>query len=71
MSKSLEEIRNEYIKELEAIEKKIKVTRKRLKEALRQKECTKAHKLERLLFVYQDEKDDFEYSIKQLNDYCK
>ena len=69
MNKSLEELRDDYIKELAEVEKKIEDTKKRLKQALQQKEMTEAHRLERLLFVHQDIKADFEFNIKQLNYY--
>lgn len=71
MNKSLEELRDDYITELAEVEKKIEDTKIRLKQALRQKDMTESYRLEKLLLVYQDEKADFEYSIKQLNEYCE
>lgn len=71
MSKSLEELRDDYITELAEVEKKIEDTKKRLTQALQQKDMTESYRLEKLLLVYQDEKADFEYSIKQLKEYCE
>ena len=70
MSKSLEELRDEYIKELSAVEKKIEYANKRLKLAVLKQNGAEKFRLEKLLNVYQSEKEDFEYSIKQLNEYC-
>lgn len=71
MNKSLEELRDDYINELAEVEKKIEDTKKRLTQALHQKDMTESYRLEKLLLVYQDEKADFEYSIKQLKEYCE
>lgn len=69
MNKSLEELRDDYIKELAEVEKKIEDTAKRLKIAILKQNSAEKLRLEKLLNVYQSEKDDFEYSIKQLNEY--
>ena len=71
MSKSLEELRDDYIKELAEVEKKIEDTQKRLKAAVLKQNGAEKLRLEKLLNVYQSEKEDFEYSIKQLNEYCE
>ena len=71
MSKSLEELRDEYIKELAAVEMKIEYANKRLKLAVLKQNGAEKLRLEKLLNVYQSEKEDFEYSIKQLNEYCE
>ena len=70
MNKSLEELREDYITELSAVEMKIEYTQKRLQLAIQNNNCVEKYRLEKLLNVYQSEKDDFEYSIKQLNEYC-
>lgn len=70
MSKSLEELRDDYINELADVEKKIEDTKKRLRIAVLKNNGEEKFRLEKLLNVYQSEKDDFEYSIKQLNEYC-
>ena len=70
MSKSLEELRDEYIKELAEVENKIEYANKRLKLAVLKHNGAEKLRLEKLLNVYQGEKEDFEYSIKQLNEYC-
>lgn len=70
MFKSLEELREDYIKELAEVEKKIENTRKRLKRARLKRDNIEIPRLEKLLYCYEDMKDDFEYSIKQLNEYC-
>lgn len=70
MSKSLEELRDDYIKELAEVEKKIEDAKKRLRIAILKQNGAEKLRLEKLLNVYQGEKDDFEYSIKQLNEYC-
>lgn len=71
MSESLEELRDEYITELAEVEKKIEYTQKRLQLAIRKNNLVEKFRLEKLLNVYQGEKEDFEYSIKQLNEYCE
>lgn len=70
MSKSLEELRDDYINELADVEKKIEDTKKRLRIAVLKNNGEEKFRLEKLLNVYQSEKDDFEYSIKQLKEYC-
>ena len=70
MNKSLEELRDDYIKELAEVEKKIEYANKRLKLAVLKHNGEEKLRLEKLLNVYQSEKDDFEYSIKQLNECC-
>ena len=71
MNKSLKELRDDYIKELAEVEKKIEYTQKRLQLAIRKNNLVEKFRLEKLLNVYQGEKEDFEYSIKQLNEYCE
>lgn len=71
MSKSLEELRDEYITELAEVEKKIEYANKRLKLAVLKQNGAEKLRLEKLLNVYQSEKEDFEYSIKQLKEYCE
>lgn len=69
MNKSLEELRDDYINELAEVEKKIEDAKKRLRIAVLKNNGDEKFRLEKLLNVYESEKDDFEYSIKQLNEY--
>ena len=69
MCKSFEELRDDYIKELADVEKKIEYTKTRLKRARLQRENSETLQLEKLLYCYEDMKDDFEFTIKKINEY--
>ena len=73
MSKSLEELRNDYIKELEKLDEKIIAYRCRLHKAMtnRIRNADEIFTCRRLLVVFENEKSDLIRNIKELQKYCE
>lgn len=73
MSKSLEDLRNDYIKELEKLDEKIIVYRCRLHRAMtnRIRNADEIFTCRRLLSVFENERSELISSIRELQKYCE
>lgn len=69
MSKTLQELGEEYLREIDSINEKIDVYRKRLKKASKEHNCDEIFITRKLLHVFYDQRCEMTNSAKQLINY--
>ena len=69
MNKTLEELGEEYLREIDAINEKIDIYRKRLKKAMKDHNCDEIFITRKLLHVFYEQRYEMTDNARQLINY--
>ncbi len=70
-SKSLEDLRNDYLKEIKQLDEKIEKYRLRLRKAQKNRNADEIFTVQRLLAVFYNERVELVYAEQELRKYCE